>query len=76
VQRTCLPAGRLMLVIEVDGASHWNDETKKKDEEREKVLHLTGFTILRFTDEDVLNNLPQVEEKIVTAIEEKEKRKI
>jgi very-short-patch-repair endonuclease len=66
----------LMLVIEVDGFSHWNDEAKKRDEEKDKVLQLAGFTILRFTDEEVLNNLTQVEEKIVKWIEEKEKQKI
>jgi very-short-patch-repair endonuclease len=63
----------LMLVIEVDGYSHWNDEAKQKDEQREKVLQLAGFTILRFTDEEVLNNLSQVEEKILRWTEEKEK---
>jgi very-short-patch-repair endonuclease len=66
----------LMLVIEVDGFTHWNDETKKKDEEKDKILQLAGFTILRFTDEEVLNNLLQVEEKIKKWIEEKEKQKI
>jgi len=55
----------LMLVIEVDGYSHWNDEAKRKDEQREKVLQLAGFTVLHFTDEVVLNNLSQVEQKIV-----------
>ena len=66
----------LMLVIEVDGYSHWNDEAKKKDGEKDKVLQLAGFTILRFSDEEVLNNLSQVEEKIKKWIEEKEKQKI
>ena len=65
-----------MLVIEVDGPSHWNDEAKKRDEEKDKVLQLAGFTILRFTDEEVLNNLTQVQEKIMKWIEEKEKQKI
>jgi len=66
----------LMLVIEVDGYSHWNDEAKKKDEQREKVLQLAGFTVLHFNDEEVLNNLTQVQEKIMQWIEEKEKQKI
>jgi very-short-patch-repair endonuclease len=66
----------LLLVIEVDGFTHWNDEAKKKDGEKDKVLQLAGFTILRFSDEEVLNNLSQVEEKIKKWIEEKEKQKI
>lgn len=65
----------LMLVIKVDGYSHWNDEAKRKDEQREKVLQLAGFTVLHFTDEEVLNNLSQVEQKIVEWVEEKEKKK-
>jgi very-short-patch-repair endonuclease len=66
----------LMLVIEVDGFTHWNDEEKKKDEEKDKILQLAGFTILRFTDEEVLNNLSQVQEKIMKWIEEQETQKI
>src|SRR6266487_3350533 len=65
----------LMLVIEVDGYSHWTDESKKKDEQREKVLQLAGFTVLHFTDEEVLNNLTRVQKKIMRWIEEKEKQK-
>jgi very-short-patch-repair endonuclease len=30
-----------------------------------KDVRLPGFTILRFTDDEVLNNLSQVEEKIM-----------
>ena len=65
----------LMLVIEVDGFSHWSDEAKKKDGQRDKILQLAGFTVLHFTDEDVLNNLTQVQEKIMEWIEEKKKKK-
>jgi very-short-patch-repair endonuclease len=66
----------LMLVIEVDGYSHWSDEAKANDAARENVLKLAGFTLLHFTDEQVLNNLTQVEEKIVKWIDEREKQKI
>ncbi len=65
----------LMLVIEVDGYSHWNDKAKKNDEQREEVLQLAGFTVLHFTDEEVLNNLTRVQEKIMHWIEEKKKQK-
>jgi very-short-patch-repair endonuclease len=65
----------LMLVIEVDGYSHWSEDAKIKDAQREKVLQLAGFTILRFTDEEVLNNLTQVEEKILKWVEEREKQR-
>jgi very-short-patch-repair endonuclease len=38
---------------------------------RTNVLQLAGFTVLHFTDEEVLNNLTQVQEKILGWIEEK-----
>jgi very-short-patch-repair endonuclease len=65
----------LMLVIEVDGYTHWNEKAKQNDEEKDKVLQLAGFTILRFSDQEVLSNLSQVEEKIKEWIEEKERQK-
>jgi len=43
---------------------------------RTSVLPLAGFTVLHFTDEEVLNNLSQVEQKIMKWIEEKEKQNI
>jgi len=66
----------LMLVIEVDGYSHWSREAKEKDKKRECDLRLSGFAILRFTDEEVLNNIVQVEQKISNWIEEKEKQNV
>jgi very-short-patch-repair endonuclease len=54
----------LMLIIEVDGYTHWTDEAKINDAERDRVLKMAGFTILRFSDEEVLSNLSQVENKI------------
>jgi len=38
------------------------------------LLFVHGVNFLRFTDEEVLNNLSQVEEKILNWIEEKEKQ--
>ena len=55
----------------MDGFSHWNNEAKNEDAQREKVLLLAWFTVLRFTDEEVLNNLAQVQEKIERWIDEK-----
>ena len=50
----------LMLVIEVDGLTHEWEETIKKDQIRQKALETAGFTVLRFTDEEVLNNIQSV----------------
>ena len=60
----------LKLVIEVDGITHLDDETGEKDKQK-AALESAGFTIIRFTDEDVLKNMSGVIqriEKVVDAI--------
>ena len=49
-----------MLVIEVDGITHHFEEAIKNDERRQKALETAGFTVLRFTDDEVLNNINAV----------------
>jgi very-short-patch-repair endonuclease len=48
------------LVIEIDGPSHTFDQAIACDEVRDQVLFGLGWTVLRFTNEDVLNNLDDV----------------
>jgi very-short-patch-repair endonuclease len=55
----------LMLIIEVDGITHNAEESLIKDIKREEELKYAGFTVIRFADEQVLNNMANV----VTAIE-------
>jgi very-short-patch-repair endonuclease len=50
----------LMLIIEVDGLTHHWEETSKKDHKRQQELESAGFTVLRFTDEDVLKDINAV----------------
>jgi very-short-patch-repair endonuclease len=50
----------LKLIIEVDGITHQWEETIKKDEIRQKALETVGYTLLRFSDEEVLNNIQSV----------------
>ena len=50
----------LMLVIEVDGSIHQLEEVAKNDAERQKALEEAGFTVLRFTNEEVLENINAV----------------
>jgi very-short-patch-repair endonuclease len=50
----------LMLIIEVDGISHGWKETILKDKKKQEDLEAQGFTILRFTDEEVLKNINAV----------------
>jgi very-short-patch-repair endonuclease len=46
------------LAIEVDGAVH--DEQAERDAERTAHLHARGIRVLRFRNDDVLENLPTV----------------
>ncbi len=52
---------KLMLIIEVDGISHWDEDTVRKDEIRQAELEKIGFTVIRFSDEEVLNDIENVE---------------
>jgi very-short-patch-repair endonuclease len=50
----------LMLIIEVDGSIHQLEDVMKNDLERQKALEEAGFTVLRFTNEEVLENINAV----------------
>jgi len=56
------PAGK--LIVELDGGQHYTEEGKKKDAIREQYLDSLGFTVLRFSDREVLKNIEGVIEKI------------
>jgi very-short-patch-repair endonuclease len=55
---------KYLLVIEVDGGIHLSKEVKENDINRELELKNRGLNIVRVTNEDVLNTLPQVLAKI------------
>jgi very-short-patch-repair endonuclease len=59
-----------MFIIEVDGITHSGDETIVKDEKREGELRKAGFTILRFSDYEVLNDMENVKRSIYNWIED------
>ena len=50
----------LMLIIEVDGITHHSEEAIKKDDLRQTNLEAAGFAVVRFTDEQVLNDINAV----------------
>ncbi len=66
----------LKLVIEVDGLTHQWEETFAKDEQKDTDIKNAGFTVLRFSDNEVLQNLPNVVRNIEVAIEEIERKQI
>jgi len=55
---------RLKLIIEIDGEYHLNENQQDKDLERTGILEFQGLKVIRFTNEEVLNNLNKVLEKI------------
>lgn len=62
----------LMLIVEVDGASHYSAEAQANDAQRTAALEGAGFRVLRFTNEEVLKRLVHVQavlEEYVDAVE-------
>lgn len=55
---------QLKLVIEVDGSIHEVEEVKKFDLERQVHLEELGLTVIRFTNDRVLNHLENVLKEI------------
>jgi len=60
----------LMLVIEVDGSSHLHDEVFEKDLVKQEALEKAGFTVMRFTDDEVLHHIEEVRRRLEYWIED------
>jgi ATP-dependent DNA helicase RecG len=57
------------IIIEVDGGYHNTKEQKEADELRTQILNEIGFKVIRFTNEQVINNLDFVIENITKTLE-------
>jgi len=55
---------KLKLVIEVDGAAHFNDEGKAADKERRGILQAYGLKVVRFSDFEVTKYFSRVCDRI------------
>ena len=53
-----------MLIIEVDGGQHNKEDNIKYDKERTEYLESIGYTVIRFWNNDIRNNLQGVYEVI------------
>lgn len=51
---------KLALIIEVDGSSNDHPDIQKHDKERQHKLEEAEFTVLRFTNDEVLKNMDSV----------------
>ncbi|HSU27100.1 MAG TPA: nicotinamide-nucleotide amidohydrolase family protein [Chitinophagaceae bacterium] len=59
------------LIIEVDGLIHQVPENKLSDEARTIELNMAGFQVLRFSNEEVINDTENVLKKIIAALEKR-----
>jgi very-short-patch-repair endonuclease len=54
----------LKLIIETDGVSHTWEGATERDARRTEELEKLGYTVLRFQDADVMDNIHHVKESI------------
>ena len=61
---------KLKLVIEIDGEYHFRDNSLEYDDSRTGELERFGISVIRFKNEEVLNNCEAVLSKILVKIKE------
>jgi cyclase len=59
------------LIIEVDGKVHDKPENRKYDRQREQVLQEYGLKVLRFRNEEIIDNIEDVLQRIASALQER-----
>ena len=60
---------QFQLVIEIDGNSHGEPVTQTKDIKRTEFLESQGFTVIRFTNQEVEGNIDAVMVEIEKLVE-------
>jgi very-short-patch-repair endonuclease len=60
----CCPA--LRLVVEIDGGIH--DAQEEEDLHREEIIRNSGYQVMRFTNDEIENNLSFVLQRVADAI--------
>jgi hypothetical protein len=58
----------LMVGIEIDGFSHCSKERQAQDAKKEDLLSSLGWTVLRFTNEEVMGDLGGCARTVVSTI--------
>lgn len=59
----------LHLAIELDGGQHFSDEALRRDAERSRYLERYGIRVLRFSNREVLAQMPEVLAEILRQAE-------
>lgn len=54
----------LMLIIEIESLGHDEQQSHRKEKEKELLFRLGGYTVLRFTEEEIINNIERVRSMI------------
>jgi very-short-patch-repair endonuclease len=62
----------LMLIIELDGGIHQDDDVAANDATRQQRLEAAGFTLMRFDNDTVLHHMTDVRRQIEAWIEDYE----
>ena len=57
------------LVVEADGEIHLNPEAVEKDENRTAVLEQYGITVIRFSNQEVLEETDSVVQSIIQELD-------
>jgi len=52
------------LVVEIDGDTHAGSDAIKRDNIRTKFIESLGYTVIRYTNSDVINNIEGVFEDL------------
>ena len=66
----------LNLVIEIDGGIHLSKENRQYDISRDITLNEFGIQIIRFTNDQVINDIDQIIEEIKRKIEELKQKQV
>jgi len=59
----------LGLTVELDGGQHFGDETLHKDAERSRYLEACGVRVIRFSNREVLAQMPELLAEILRQAE-------
>lgn len=64
---------KIGLIIEIDGAQHYESRKEENDKIRTRYLERLGLKVIRFNNYEVLTNIDGVLAKIIMIIEEMDK---
>jgi very-short-patch-repair endonuclease len=66
---------RERLVVEVDGSQHLEEKQRAHDEKRTQFLETRGYIVVRYTNYEVLQNLPGVMDHLYPILKERAQEK-